>query len=50
MVHPGMVGVTELMCSDGFAGWIERQEDDNLTNLSAFEIYSLFCSEIEGAN
>ncbi|NLI78648.1 MAG: hypothetical protein GX442_19685 [Candidatus Riflebacteria bacterium] len=45
MVHPGMVGITELMTDDGFVGWMEEQEDDMLSNLSTYEVYSLYCQQ-----
>lgn len=47
MVHPGMVGITELMTDDRFVGWMEEQSDDLLDTLSTFEIYNRFCSETE---
>jgi hypothetical protein len=45
MVHPGMVGITELMTDDRFMGWMERQDDDLLETLSTFEIYRRYCLE-----
>ncbi|MBF0502054.1 MAG: hypothetical protein HQM09_18080 [Candidatus Riflebacteria bacterium] len=47
MVHPGMVGITELMTDDRFMGWMEGQSDDVIESLSTYEIYSRFCSEVE---
>lgn len=47
MVHPGMVGITELMTDDQFAGWMDEQEDEFLAGLSTFEVYSLYCRENE---
>ena len=42
MVHPGMVGITELMMDDKFLDWMEGQDEDMLENMSTFEIYSLY--------
>jgi len=42
MVHPGMVGITELMMDDCFLSWMEIQDEDLLETLSAFEIYNLY--------
>ena len=42
MVHPGMVGITELMMDENFLSWMEDQSDDLLESMSTFEIYSLF--------
>ncbi len=44
MVHPGMVGITELMMDEGFLCWMEQQSDDLLENLTTFEIFNLFQS------
>jgi len=40
-----MVGITELMTDDNFAGWMENQGDDLLAEMSTFEVYSLYCSQ-----
>lgn len=40
-----MVGITELMMDDRFAGWMEDQADDLLDSLSTYEVYSLFCNQ-----
>ncbi len=45
MVHPGMVGITELMTDDDFVGWMEEQEDEMLETLSTYEVYSLYCAQ-----
>ena len=42
MVHPGMVGITELMTDDNFLKWMEAQKDKFLENLSTHEIYKLY--------
>lgn len=42
MVHPGMVGITELMTDDGFLSWIENQDGSSIERLSTFEIYDLY--------
>lgn len=42
MVHPGMVGITELMMDDNFLNWMDIQDEDLLESLSTFEIYSLY--------
>lgn len=42
MVHPGMVGITELMMDEGFLSWMEIQDEDMLEMHSTFEIYSLY--------
>lgn len=44
MVHPGMVGITELMMDDNFLCWMERQSNDLLESLSTFEIFNLYQS------
>ena len=46
MVHPGMVGITELMMDDRFVGWMEDQPDDLLDSLSTYEVYHLFCEQV----
>ncbi|MFZ2957494.1 MAG: hypothetical protein WA705_11435 [Candidatus Ozemobacteraceae bacterium] len=48
MVHPAMVGITELMTDDRFMGWMEDQEDDMLEVLSTYEIYSRYCTTLDG--
>ena len=45
MVHPGMVGITELMTDDLFMGWMEAQPDDLLDSLSTYEVYTRFRHE-----
>jgi len=47
MVHPEMVGITELMTDDNFIGWMEKQCDNMLESLSTFEIYTLYQKEFE---
>ncbi|GAB4271856.1 MAG: hypothetical protein Kow0029_09890 [Candidatus Rifleibacteriota bacterium] len=42
MVHPGMVGITELMMDDSFLDWMESQEENFIESLSTFEIYKLY--------
>ncbi len=42
MVHPGMVGITELMMDDSFLSWMEVQEEELLETLSTFEIFKLY--------
>lgn len=42
MVHPGMVGITELMTDDGFLSWMENQDASSIECLSTFEIYGLY--------
>ena len=42
MVHPGMVGITELMMDDSFLSWMEIQEEELLETLSTFEILNLY--------
>lgn len=44
MVHPGMVGITELMMDENFLCWMERQQDDLLESLTTFEIFNLYQS------
>lgn len=44
MVHPGMVGITELMMDENFLCWMEDQKDDLLEKKSTFEIFSLYQS------
>lgn len=44
MVHPGMVGITELMMDESFLCWMEKQEDDLLESKSTFEIFTLYQS------
>jgi len=46
MVHPAMVGITELMTDDTFLIWMENQEEDLLGRLTTFEVYSRFQNEI----
>ncbi|HNW35187.1 MAG TPA: hypothetical protein PKM25_09670 [Candidatus Ozemobacteraceae bacterium] len=46
MVHPAMVGITELMTDDTFLIWMENQEEDLLERLTTFEVYSRFQNEI----
>jgi hypothetical protein len=47
MVHPGMVGITELMTDDNFMMWMEEQENAELDRLSTYEVYSRYCRERE---
>lgn len=42
MVHPGMVGITELMMDEDFLCWMEVQSDDLLESLSTYEIFNLY--------
>jgi len=42
MVHPGMVGITELMTDDNFLNWMEDQDEKFLENLNTHEIYKLY--------
>jgi len=42
MVHPGMVGITELMMDENFLCWMEAQADELLENKSTFEIFKLY--------
>lgn len=42
MVHPRMVGITELMMDDDFLNWMENQTEELLESLSTFEVYSLY--------
>ncbi len=42
MVHPGMVGITELMMDEDFLCWMEAQSDNLLESLSTFEIFNLY--------
>ncbi len=44
MVHPGMVGITELMMDENFLCWMEEQSDEMLENNSTFEIFKLYQS------
>jgi len=44
MVHPGMVGITELMMDESFLCWMEDQADELLENKSTFEIFKLYQS------
>ncbi len=44
MVHPGMVGITELMMDESFLCWMEQQQDDLLESLTTFEIFNLYQS------
>lgn len=46
MVHPAMVGITELMTDDNFLVWMENQEEDILERLSTYEVYTRFQSEM----
>ncbi len=46
MVHPAMVGITELMTDDNFLVWMENQEEDLLERLSTYEVYTRFQSEM----
>jgi len=46
MVHPAMVGITELMTDDNFLVWMESQEEDLLERLSTYEVYTRFQSEM----
>ncbi len=45
MVHPGMMGVTELMTDETFLLWMENQNEDLLGSIPIFEIYQLFCRD-----
>ena len=45
MVHPGMVGITELMMDDCFLNWMEAQSEDLLESFSTFEIYRLYLKQ-----
>lgn len=45
MVHPNMVGITELMCDDCFLDWLEKQDNQKIFNLSSFEVYNLYTQE-----
>lgn len=42
MVHPAMVGITELMTDDSFLCWMEDQQEDLLENLTTYEIFNLY--------
>lgn len=42
MVHPGMVGITELMMDENFMCWMEVQQDDLLESMTTFEIFNLY--------
>lgn len=44
MVHPVMVGITELMMDESFLCWMEEQTDDLLENLTTYEIFNLYQS------
>ncbi|HEY9069935.1 MAG TPA: hypothetical protein VIV61_06725 [Candidatus Ozemobacteraceae bacterium] len=46
MVHPAMVGITELMTDDAFLGWMENQDEDLLERLTTYEVYSRFQTEM----
>jgi len=49
MVHPAMVGITELMTDDVFLGWMESQDEDLLERLTTYEVYSRFQTEMAAA-
>ena len=44
MVHPGMVGITELMMDENFLSWMEIQSEEMLESKSTFEIFKLYQS------
>ncbi|HNS10149.1 MAG TPA: hypothetical protein PKN29_10645 [Candidatus Ozemobacteraceae bacterium] len=47
MVHPGMVGITELMMDENFLCWMEEQSDDLLENHTTYEIFNLYQSDVK---
>ncbi len=47
MVHPGMVGITELMMDENFLCWMEGQSDDLLENHTTYEIFNLYQSALK---
>ncbi|MBF0546854.1 MAG: hypothetical protein HQM08_20610 [Candidatus Riflebacteria bacterium] len=47
MVHPEMIGITELLLDDRFLGWMEEQPENRLEHLSTYEIFYLFQNESE---
>jgi hypothetical protein len=44
MVHPGMVGITELMMDENFLNWMEEQTEKLLESKTTFEIFKLYQS------
>lgn len=42
MVHPGMVGITELMTDDGFVAFMEGLDDATCAAVSVHDLYSRY--------
>ncbi len=42
MVHPGMVGITELMTDDSFLAFMETMDESAIATMSVYEIYAAY--------
>lgn len=47
VVHPGMVGIHELMTDNKFLDWFEKLSDKILNKLSMYEIYQKYLKEVK---